>query len=312
MAPTGRRTFAPRLQMRDETLDRRSDADERAATSPCDQVDVRIALHKTGEGFDVSRGSERRQPCESGFGQACDHSGSMRFHGGTSTATKRRPNRCASALLPSSQLSDDLAHSAGARRAPSCARRRRVVAMRISVLDDRRSGHREPGGRDSVRRSAGITARATGTCAPLRSRASAATPPSRGRHRRRGTTRSARRPPRARRRARRRGLPSAAQAIRHGLPSALRACSAIRSATIAALRDAPSLSKSHVPNAHGFLPQSTAAARISGEYVRSSTTIARSNSPSRTPRARCSVSPLPVKGTTTGRAPLVTTSSTVL
>ena len=39
---------------------------------------------------------------------------------------------------------------------------------------------------------------------------------------------------------------------------------------------------------------------------------ARSNSRRRTPRARCSVSPLPVNGTTTARAPLATTSITVL
>ena len=57
-----------------------------------------------------------------------------------------------------------------------------------------------------------------------------------------------------------------------------RARSAMRSATIDALRAAPSLSKFHVPQRSRVPAASTAAARISGVYVRSSTTIARSNS----------------------------------
>ena len=189
-----------------------------------------------------------------------------------------------------------------------------MIAMRVAVLDDRRRRRlrqsvdetrfherRNDGERDgNVRVDARF--RATGASAGESRQASSS------RHHR-----SARRPA-----ARQASSSSSRGCHAHGASLGARAwrCARVRlrgaSATIAALRVAPSLSKFHVPQRSRVPAESTAAARISGEYVRSSTTTARSNASRRTPRARCSVSPLPVNGTTTGRAPLVTTSSTVL
>ena len=98
--------FAARLQVRDETLDRGVGPDEGAATPPRDQVDVRIALHKTWRGCAVARAPNVDSAAKPGFRQSLDDLGSMRFHGGTSTGSEALAEVLRELVAPFAQLGD--------------------------------------------------------------------------------------------------------------------------------------------------------------------------------------------------------------
>ena len=277
---------------------------------------MRVALHKTGarvamlRAARTSTGREIRLPA-----MRATSSGSMRFHGGTSTGAKRRRSVAASALRPASS-------SAMTRRQRPVAPSSQLRAPGGAWLRAHsHAGRSSPWARSPAAAarlasmSAGMTASATGTSSR---RATVEQPPSAGESRQASSSRHQRS---ARRPAARQASSSSSRcchaltgAIRHWtIPLRSRACAARSSATIAALRAAPSLSKFHVPQRSRVPAASTAAASDVGRIACDRRRRPRGRiRASRTPRARCSVSPLPVNGTTTGRAPLATTSSTVL
>ena len=165
-------------------------------------------------------------------------------------------------------------------------------------------GVREPASARLSSMSAGITASAMGTLRAIcdfeqagRARAN------RGRRRRRGT-RDRRCRPAARQASSSssRRLPSAHWAIRHWtIP--LRSVRAPRGVQRRSRHCAPRhrCRSSTCPSARGVPAESTAAARMSGSTGAIVDDDPRGRSRARrTPRARCSVSPLPVNGTTTG------------
>lgn len=132
------RTFAPCLEVRDQALDRRSHADEDAVPPPRNQVHVRIALHKGRTRCCRRPDAECRQPMESGVGKARDHV--------SIDAVPRRnehgfetPIESLRELRPSPpQFIDDLVDRPVGAELPVALSRRRMVPMRIPVLQDRR------------------------------------------------------------------------------------------------------------------------------------------------------------------------------
>ncbi len=129
--------FAARAQMSDQPLDRGILSDEEPAPPPGDQVDMGVALHNGGRL--ASSDAKRRQAVKSGVGEPVrdpriDAIPGRHQHRQESPA--KSPRELAAAFF---QLGDDVFDRPMVTQLPVALARWRVIAMRVAVLEDRRS-----------------------------------------------------------------------------------------------------------------------------------------------------------------------------
>ena len=158
--------FAARPKVRDEAIDRRIGADEQPPAPPRDDIDVRIALHKLAPARRQSRGPNVDNPRKPATGSRVDDARVdpvPRRNEHRHEACAESSRELGSARL---QFGDDRFDRPMRTELPVALTGRRVIAMRVSVLEDRRSrcalAARRRRGSVEPR---GMTARATGTFA---------------------------------------------------------------------------------------------------------------------------------------------------
>ena len=252
--------FPARPKVCDEALDRRVGADERPSAPPGDQVDVRIALHKHGRRLGCRPRTERRQSLKTGGAKPVHEVGGdpvprRNEHGHEAWAESLLELRPADL-----QFGDDCFDRPMITELPIALTRWGVVAMRVSVLQDGHGGRLLQAfdqalleqRRDRGQRDGNICVHGNLEERVKRGRIAAGivvAPPELG--------------------ATPARLPEVELTVERspGAQGCALARSAMSSPTIDALREAPSLSKSHVPHCSRVPAESTAAARISGVQV---------------------------------------------